>query len=91
MTNKEFIQRVSANSELTQKEITNVLDAVELALKSELSVDNAEVKVCDITLVNKIRPARTGRNPKTGETISIAASNGLGFKTSADWKRILKG
>jgi DNA-binding protein HU-beta len=30
----------------------------------------------------KARPAREGRNPRTGETLKIAASKSLGFKMS---------
>jgi DNA-binding protein HU-beta len=30
----------------------------------------------------KERPAREGRNPRTGETLKIPASNSLGFKMS---------
>jgi DNA-binding protein HU-beta len=30
----------------------------------------------------KVRPAREGRNPRTGETLNIPASKSLGFKMS---------
>ena len=32
------------------------------------------------------RPARTGRNPKTGEAMKIAASKSVGFKASSTLK-----
>lgn len=35
--------------------------------------------------------ARTGRNPKTGETLQIAARNKPGFKPSAGLKRDVNG
>ncbi|HSP42071.1 MAG TPA: HU family DNA-binding protein, partial [Luteolibacter sp.] len=34
----------------------------------------------------KQRAARTGRNPKTGETMQIAASTSVGFKPSSALK-----
>ena len=35
------------------------------------------------------RAARTGRNPKTGETIKVAASQVVGFKVGAQLKKAL--
>jgi DNA-binding protein HU-beta len=37
------------------------------------------------------RAARTGRNPKTGQSIKIAASKNVRFKTGKDLKDSLKG
>ena len=37
------------------------------------------------------RAARTGRNPKTGQSIKIAASKNIRFKTGKDLKDSLKG
>ncbi len=38
------------------------------------------------TFEMKSRPARTGRNPKTGEAMTISASKSLGFKASSAFK-----
>ena len=37
----------------------------------------------------KAKPARTGRNPHTGETINIAASNSVAFKATKSLKDFL--
>ncbi|MBR4132231.1 MAG: HU family DNA-binding protein, partial [Oscillospiraceae bacterium] len=31
----------------------------------------------------KVRPARKGRNPRTGETLDIPASRSIGFKAGS--------
>ena len=53
-----------------------VLDSISGALKSGDSVSLVGFG----TFAVKARAARTGRNPRTGETIEIAASNVPGFK-----------
>jgi DNA-binding protein HU-beta len=42
-------------------------------------------------LVVTDRPARAGRNPQTGESITIAASRAIHFKPSAPLKRAVNG
>jgi DNA-binding protein HU-beta len=39
----------------------------------------------------KARKARPGRNPKTGETISIPAGRKISFKPSLSLKKLVKG
>jgi DNA-binding protein HU-beta len=41
------------------------------------------------TFAKAERPARQGRNPKTGETIDIAASTSIKFSTAAALKKSL--
>jgi DNA-binding protein HU-beta len=42
------------------------------------------------TFESKARKARTGRNPRTGETIKIAATNTPGFKAGKGFKDAIK-
>ena len=35
------------------------------------------------TFEKKVRPARQGRNPRTGETLEIAESKNVGFKAGS--------
>lgn len=43
------------------------------------------------TFTPKARPARTGRNPKTGKEISIAASRNAGFTAGKALKTTMNG
>lgn len=62
------------------------------ALDAVLSAISAAVKKEKVSLIGfgtfetKERPARTGRNPKTGETMQIPASTTVCFKPSSALK-----
>jgi DNA-binding protein HU-beta len=64
---------------------TTPVDAVLQTIQQTLSNGN-EVKVMGFGVFSiKDRPARTGRNPKTGAPIEIAPSTQVKFKPSADF------
>jgi len=56
--------------------LTVTLDEITLALSREQSVSLPGFG----SFTQRHRAARTGRSPKTGESIQIAASNSVGFK-----------
>jgi DNA-binding protein HU-beta len=56
-------------------------------VKSGLKKDKNVQLVGFGTFAVKQRKARTGRNPRTGETIQIKASRTVGFRPSADLKK----
>ena len=64
----------------------------ELALNATLkaiikSVANEKVQIVGFgTFQTKIRAAHTGRNPRTGESIQIAASRSVSFKPATTLK-----
>ena len=61
------------NFDITEKEIDNVLDAFRETCEEELAQEGGEVPIPKLgKFKRKIRGARTGRNPKTGEEIQIA-------------------
>lgn len=85
------IEKLAEEVGLTQKaakeQYTNVIKAIEDAL-----TDTGEAHLIGLgKLVIGERAARTGRNPKTGEPVDIAASKTVRFKTAAPLKRALNG
>lgn len=82
----DFVAQVAKDTNLdkttTEKVITATLDAVMNALK-----EGKEVRFIGFGSFSKQRSeARAGRNPRTGETIKIAASNRPVFKAGKEFK-----
>lgn len=80
MNKAKLIDSVASAANLSKAEAGRAVDAVVGAITSALS-DGEQVSVVGFgTFSVKHRSARSGRNPRTGETIQIAASNVPGFK-----------
>ena len=76
LTQTQLVTQLSESTELSKADIKNVLTSLEELVLSELG--NAEkVKIGGLVQLEvKLKPAtkaREGRNPATGETITIAA------------------
>jgi DNA-binding protein HU-beta len=80
MNKGELIDAVSAQTGLAKTEATRAVDAVLESVTGALKSGDAVSLVGFGTFVVKARAARAGRNPRTGETIEIAASKVPGFK-----------
>jgi DNA-binding protein HU-beta len=89
MTKQELAQKVAADADVSQAQAKEIIDATFDAITSELKT-GGEVAVSGFGKfsVSK-RAAREGRNPATGETIKIAASNGAKFSAAAALKKSL--
>ena len=75
-----MIEQVSAKTELKKSEAEVAVDSV-LALIAEALRSNERVDLRGFgSFVVKERKERQGRNPRTGETITIAAKRDAGFK-----------
>ena len=89
MTKADLIDSVAGNSELPRQkaeEIVNGLfDDIVAALKNG---DRVNISGFGTFSVSQ-RKARTGRNPKTGETIQIASSRAAKFKAGKTLKESL--
>ena len=90
MTKSDFVDKVAAESGLSKKDAGAAVDAVirsiEGALKSgdEVSFTGfGKFHVAD-------RGAREGRNPRTGETMTIAASRVPRFTAGSGLKKAVK-
>ena len=76
---------------LNRRQAAEALDAVITTIVDALrSGETAKVPGFGSFSVSE-RAARTGRNPKTGQSIKIAASKNVRFKVGKDLKDSLKG
>jgi DNA-binding protein HU-beta len=76
----ELIDHVAKSADLPKASASRAVDAVVEAIAATLKSGDQVTLVGFGSFVVKERPARSGRNPKTGETIQIAASKVPGFK-----------
>lgn len=80
MNKAEFTESVAEGAELSKADAARAVDAmIETVTKSLRQGDQVSL-VGFGTFLIKERSARTGRNPKTGEAIEIAASRAPTFK-----------
>ena len=90
LTKTQLLATIAQATNLTHAQVKGVLDAL-----AQVAYANAAdgFVIPDIgKLVVVDRPARAGRNPKTGETIQIPAKRALKFRIAKSAKdAILKG
>ena len=80
MTKQQLIEQVAAKTELKKSEAEAAVDFV-LALIAEALRANERVDLRGFgSFVVKERKERQGRNPRTGEAITIAAKRDASFK-----------
>jgi DNA-binding protein HU-beta len=80
MTKQQLIEKVAAQTELKKSEAELAVDSV-LAMIAEALRANERVDLRGFgSFVVKDRKERQGRNPRTGETITIAAKRDASFK-----------
>ena len=79
MNKTELVAAVAEKAELSKKDADKAVAAVIDAITETLK-ENGKVQLVGFgTFEVKERAARSGRNPKTGETIEIAASKHPAF------------
>ena len=80
MNKAELIDTVAEAADLSKASAARAVDAVTEAIANTLKKDEQVTIVGFGTFSVRKRAARSGRNPRTGETIHINASNVPGFK-----------
>jgi DNA-binding protein HU-beta len=80
MNKSELIDAIAASADLPKATATRALDATLSAISTALDKGDSVSLIGFGTFAVKERAARDGRNPKTGETIKIAAAKVPGFK-----------
>jgi DNA-binding protein HU-beta len=80
MNKAEFIEAVADNAELTKADAGRAVDAMVAAITKALKKGDTVTLVGFGTFSVRKRGARTGRNPRTGDTIKIKASKNPAFK-----------
>ncbi|WP_047396503.1 HU family DNA-binding protein [Chitinibacter sp. ZOR0017] len=88
MNKPELIQLIAANADLTQRQAEDALNALTSAVLETVRAGN-EIRIPDLGKFSvDQKPARPGRNPRTGETIQIEAKRAVKFtaaKALKDW------
>ena len=80
MNKNDLVQAVADEANLSKADATRAVDAVLSSVGKALKQGDTVALVGFGTFQVKERAARTGRNPRTGEEISIAASKNPVFK-----------
>jgi len=75
MNKSELVEALAKATKLTKVDVANVLDAFVETSKKELK-KGGEINLVGFLSLKKVkRAARTGRNPRTGKELKIAAKN----------------
>jgi DNA-binding protein HU-beta len=80
MNKSELIDAVASAADLSKVAATKAVDAVLDTVTNTLKNGEQVTLVGFGTFEVRARAARSGRNPQTGETINIKASNAPAFK-----------
>ena len=83
MNKKELIEAVAEKAGMPRAQAARAVDAT-LASVAEALSKGEKVQLLGFgTFEKKVRPARQGRNPRTGETLEIAESKNVAFKAGS--------
>ncbi|MBT8070485.1 MAG: HU family DNA-binding protein [Xanthomonadales bacterium] len=80
MNKSDLVDAIASNSGLSKSDAGKALDGFTSAVTDALKGGDTVSMVGFGTYSVKHREARKGRNPRTGETIKIKASNNPSFK-----------
>ena len=80
MNKNELVDAIAEEADLSKASAGRALDAAINAITGALTKQDTVSLVGFGTISVKHRAAREGRNPRSGETIQIKASNAPGFK-----------
>ncbi len=90
MTKQEFVDAVAEKAELSKKDATAAVDAVLGTIEDTLK-GGGEVSFTGFGKFSvSERGAREGRNPRTGESMTIAASKVPRFSAGSALKKAVK-
>lgn len=95
MNKNELIAHVAETAGLSKAQATAAVDAIFHPTTGAITTSIKQGEKFTLagfgSFVPKDRPARTGRNPKTGAELQIAASRGAGFSAGKSFKDALNG
>ncbi len=89
MTKADLVDFIAEKADLTKADANRALEAMLEGVKKGLKKEGKVTLVGFGTFTAKKRAARTGRNPRTGEAVKIAASVVPGFKAGSKLKDAL--
>jgi len=86
MRKKDLVEFVAGTTNISKRDAGMVVAAVVEGLRSGL-IEDGEVGIVGFgSFKVKDKPARTARNPKTGETVDVEARRVIKFKPSGELK-----
>jgi DNA-binding protein HU-beta len=81
MTKTELVEKIAKDTGITKAAAAGAVNSFLGNITKELKKKNGRVTLVGFGTFTKVRrKARKGRNPQTGETIKIKASNSVRFK-----------
>jgi len=80
MNKAQLVEQIANDADITKAAAQRAVNAAIQAISAELSTGGEVALIGFGTFSVSARAARTGRNPKTGEPLQIAASNVPKFK-----------
>lgn len=80
MNKKEFVAAIAEKAEVSKKDAEKIVEAFTAVVAEELAKGEKVQLVGFGTFEVAEREARVGRNPRSGETMEIAASKNPKFK-----------
>ena len=80
MNKSDIIRHVAGETGLTRSAAETAVDSVLSCIAGSLARDEAVSLLGFGTFTARRRPARTARNPRTGESMPVAASTTAAFK-----------
>ena len=90
MTKRELIEVIAKKANLTNKASRDAVEAIINSIRDALKRGEKVVITGFGTFSVRNRVSRTGRNPKTGEKITIAARKAPGFTAGKTLKKAIR-
>ena len=89
MKKSEMIEALANETGLTKADATRALDAMMKGITEGLKKEGKVTLTGFVTFTAKQKPAKTGRNPKTGEAVKIPARVAATIKAGSKLKEAL--
>ncbi len=90
MNKSDLIEAVAGSADISKIAAGRAIDALLEAITTALKAGDTVAIAGFGSFSAKLRPARVGRNPKTGEAINIAEARVPAFKSGKGLKDLLK-
>lgn len=90
MNKTELVAAIAAKAEVSKKDAENIVNAFIETVQNAVKADDKVQLVGFGTFESKSRAAREGKNPQTGEKITIPACKVPAFKAGKAFKDLVK-
>lgn len=89
MSKQDLVNYIAEETGLTKSDATRALDAMMKGITEGLKKEGKVTLTGFVTFTAKQKPAKTGRNPKTGEAVKIPARVAATIKAGSKLKEAL--